>query len=114
MVKILHSQSTLTDRYQTTIPEPIRYALHLGKRDKIEYVIEDNGKVIISRLEEDDPVLGEFLSFLAHDIKKHPEHVKSISSALFSRAKSLVSDIEIDLDAPLSEKDEQHCRYQRK
>ncbi len=110
MVKILHSQSTLTDRYQTTIPEPIREALHLGKRDKIEYALEANGKVIISRAEQDDPVLGEFLSFLASDIKKHPEHVKSISAALFSRAQSLVSDIEVDLDAPLLEKDELHCR----
>lgn len=106
MGKILHSQSTLTDRYQTTIPEPVRHALHLGKRDKIGYVIDANGNVMLSRVDEDDPVLGEFLSFLANDIKKHPEHVKSINSALFSRAKSLVSDIKLDLDAPLSEKDE--------
>lgn len=106
MSKILHSQSTLTDRYQTTIPETIRVALHLDKRDKIEYAIGDNGKVMISRVGEDDPILGDFLSFLANDIKQHPEHIKSISSALFSRAQSLVSDIEIDLDAPLSDKDE--------
>jgi antitoxin PrlF len=106
MVKSLHSQSTLTDRYQTTIPEPIRDALHLNKRDKIEYVLDSNGKVMISRVEDDDPVLGEFLSFLANDIKKHPEHIKSISSSLVSRAQSLVSDIQIDLDAPLSDKDE--------
>lgn len=106
MSKVLHTKSTLTDRYQTTIPEPIRAALHLGKRDQIEYVIEDNGKVMISRADENDPVLGEFLSFLANDIKKHPEHIKPINSALFSRAKSLISDVKIDLDAPLSEKDE--------
>jgi antitoxin PrlF len=106
MGKVLHSQSTLTDRYQTTIPEPIRDALHLSKRDKIEYVIDHKGKVMISRVDEEDPILGEFLSFLANDIKKHPEHVKSINSALFSRAKSLISDVEVDLDAPLSEKDE--------
>lgn len=106
MVKVLHSQSTLTDRYQTTIPEPVREVLHLGKRDKIDYVVEGNGKVTISRAEEDDPVLGDFLSFIASDIKKHPEHVESINSALYSRAQSLVSDIKVDLDAPLSEKDE--------
>ncbi len=106
MNKVLHAQSTLTDRYQTTIPEPIREALHLDKRDKIEYAIDDKGKVMISRADENDPVLSEFLLFLTNDIKKHPKHIKSISSALFSRAQSLVSDIEIDLDAPLSEKDE--------
>lgn len=34
------SESTLTDRYQTTIPEPIRKALGLNKRDKIRYTIQ--------------------------------------------------------------------------
>ncbi|NBD32458.1 MAG: regulator, partial [Cyanobacteria bacterium] len=29
------SESTLTNRYQTTIPEPVRKALGLKKRDKI-------------------------------------------------------------------------------
>lgn len=106
MSKVLHTLSTLTDRYQTTIPETVRQALHLEKRDKIEYVIGDNGKVMISRLEEVDPVLGDFLSFIANDIQKHPEHIKSISSELYSRAKSLVSGVDIDLDAPLSDKDE--------
>lgn len=106
MSKILHAQSTLTDRYQTTIPEAIREALHLGKRDKIEYVIDDSGKVILSRASEDDPVLGEFLTFLANDIKKHPEHVNSISPTLFSRANSLTAGIEVDLDMPLSEMDD--------
>lgn len=106
MNKVLHAQSTLTDRYQTTIPEPIREALHLDKRDKIEYTIDNHGKVMLSRADEDDPALGEFLLFLTNDIKKHPKHISSISSALFSRAQSLVSGIEVDLDAPLSEKDE--------
>ena len=32
--------STLTDRYQTTVPEPVRRALKLGKRDKIHYAIQ--------------------------------------------------------------------------
>ena len=106
MAKVLHSLSTLTDRYQTTIPESIRNALHLGKRDKIEYSMDTSGKITISRAEEDDPVIGEFLSFITNDIKRHPEHIKSINSELFRRASSLVSDIEIDLNAPLSEKDE--------
>jgi len=107
MGKILRSKSSLTDRYQTTIPEPIREALHLNKRDKIEYVVDGNGKVMIARAsEDDDPVLDKFLLFLAKDMQNHPEHIKSINPTLFSRAKSLVADVEIDLDAPLSEKDE--------
>lgn len=106
MGKILQTKSTLTDRYQTTIPEPIREALHLGKRDKINYEIAENGKVMISRASEDDPMLGEFLNFIANDIKNNPAHVHAINSSLLNRAKSLVSNIEVDLDAPLSEKDE--------
>ena len=31
----LEVESTLTDKYQTTIPDPIRKALNLKKRDKI-------------------------------------------------------------------------------
>ncbi|HEX4045180.1 MAG TPA: type II toxin-antitoxin system PrlF family antitoxin [Gammaproteobacteria bacterium] len=106
MRKILHTKSTLTDRYQTTIPESIREALHLRKRDKITYDIEESGKVIISRANEEDPVLTQFLFFLVNDIKKNPSHVQSINASLLKRAQSLVSDIEVDLDAPLSEKDE--------
>ena len=59
-MKMLHAQSTLTDRYQTTIPESIRASLHLRKRDKISYTLEDNGKVLISRASEDDPCLVNF------------------------------------------------------
>lgn len=106
MSKILQAASTLTDRYQTTIPEPVRELLHLNKRDKITYTLEENGKVLISRTTEDDPILGDFLVFLANDIKNNPAHVHSISSNLINRAQSLVSGVEIDLDAPLDDKDE--------
>ena len=37
MAVTLEVQSTLTDRYQTTVPETVRRALQLGKRDKIHY-----------------------------------------------------------------------------
>lgn len=106
MSKVLRSLSTLTDRYQTTIPEPIREVLHLNRRDKIEYIVEDNGKVSLSRAEQDDPIIEYFLLFLVNDIKNHPENITALNSTLYSRAKSLVSDVEIDLNAPLSEKDE--------
>jgi len=106
MSKVLQAASTLTSRYQTTIPEPIRALLHLSKQDKITYTVEENGKVLISRANEDDPVLGDFLVFLAGDIKNNPSYVRSISRDLMSRARSLVSGVEIDLDAPLNDKDE--------
>ena len=37
MPATLEAESTLTDRYQTTVPETVRRALRLGKRDKIHY-----------------------------------------------------------------------------
>lgn len=106
MTRILQAASTLTDRYQTTIPEPVRELLHLTKRDKITYTLEENGQVLISRAIEDDPLLADFLVFLANDIKNNPFHVKSFSQALIDRARYLTDGIEVDLDAPLDEKDE--------
>jgi len=107
MNKLLQAASTLTDRYQTTIPEAVREILHLSKRDKITYTIEENGKVIISRANEEDPVLGEFLNFLANDINKNPAHVQSLSPDLVNRARQLIAGVEVDLDAPLDDEQDE-------
>ena len=101
------AESTLTDRYQTTVPESVRKALRLNKRDKIHYIIQPNGQVIMSRAQtEEDPVLGQFLNFLAQDMSENPQHIKPIGSDLLDRAQSLIKDVEFDIDAPLSEEDE--------
>jgi antitoxin PrlF len=102
------SESTLTDRYQTTIPDPVRKVLGLNKRDKICYTIQPDGQVVISRADqtESDPLLGQFLKFLAQDIEKNPQHLQAISSNLVSRVQSLVSEVELDLNASLSDEDE--------
>lgn len=102
------SESTLTDRYQTTVPDPIRKALGLQKRDKIAYTIQADGQVLISRVEEaeNDPLLGRFLQFLAADIEQNPQQITAINADLVSLAQSLVTDVEVDLDAPLSDEDE--------
>lgn len=49
MPATLEVESTLTDRYQTTVPETVRRALGLGKRDKIHYTIRPGGEVVLSR-----------------------------------------------------------------
>ncbi|MBV8884583.1 MAG: type II toxin-antitoxin system PrlF family antitoxin [Chroococcidiopsidaceae cyanobacterium CP_BM_RX_35] len=102
------SESTLTDRYQTTVPEPVRKVLGLNKRDKICYSIQSDGQVVISRADqtESDPILGQFLNFLARDIEKNPQHIQAISSDLVSHVQSLVAEVDLDLDAPLSDEDE--------
>ena len=109
MSAILEVESTLTDRYQTTVPETVRRALRLRKRDKIHYVIRPSGEVVLTRAndaEDDDPVLGQFLGFLAQDIAAHPERLQYMSSSLVQRVQSLVSEVSVDLDAPLLEDDE--------
>ena len=107
MPATLEAESTLTDRYQTTVPETVRRTLRLRKRDKILYVIRPSGEVVLTRASDaDDPVLGQFLGFLAHDIATHPERLQSVGSPFVQRVQSLVGEVEVDLDAPLSADDE--------
>jgi antitoxin PrlF len=104
----LSSESTLTDRYQTTIPDPVRQALGLNKRDKISYTIQPDGQVTIAKVEqtENDPILDRFLVFLAQDMEKNPQHLQALDSAWVNRVQALVADVDLNLDAPLLEEDE--------
>lgn len=108
MAAPLEAESTLTDRYQTTVPETVRRALKLGKRDKIHYTIRPSGEVVLTRadIHDDDPVLGQFLGFLAADITRHPERLKSVDAGLVQRLQSLVGGVDVDLDTALSADDE--------
>lgn len=107
MSATLELESTLTDRYQTTVPDAVRRALHLGKRDRIRYLVQDNGSVVLQRAGEvDDPVLGTFLDFLAKDISEHPQRVRAIDAGLAKRMHSLTKGIKVDLDAALDPADE--------
>lgn len=109
MPATLEAQSSLSDRYQTTVPEMVRRSLGLGKRDKLHYAIRANGEVVLSRAEcaeEDDPVLGQFLDFLSRDMAKHPERLQALDASLVQRLQSLTKGTEVDLDAPVSVDDE--------
>ena len=80
----LETESTLTDRFQTTVPSVVRQALHLNKKDKIKFVIQPNGIVILSRVEptERDPVVESFLAFVANDMQKHPEKLQGLTARM--------------------------------
>ena len=108
MAKILQTESTLTDRYQTTIPDIVRKTLGLNKRDKITYVINSDGTVTITRGEtsKEDPILAKFLNFLAQDMEQNPHHIQPVTLKTRERVRSLVEDVKIDLDAPLFDEDE--------
>ncbi|HOT84073.1 MAG: type II toxin-antitoxin system PrlF family antitoxin [Defluviicoccus sp.] len=109
MSAFLEAESTLTDRYQTTVPETVRRALKLGKRDKIHYTIRPDGEVVLRRAaptDGNDLVLGQFIEFLARNMADHPERLQAVDSGLVERIHSLVGHVEVDLDAPLPADDE--------
>ena len=87
----------------------MRRALRLGKRDRIQYTIRPDGKVVLTRAvasESDDPGLVPFLGFLARDMVEHPERLQAMDASLAKRIKALVGGVDVDLDAPLSADDE--------
>ena len=103
------AESTVTDRYQTTVPDAIRRVLKLGKRDKLRYSVQPDGAVILERVPSEDvqdPVLGEFLAFLSRDIEAHPDRLKAFDGSLRERIQALVGHVDVDLDKPLSPDDE--------
>jgi antitoxin PrlF len=108
MATLSKDVSTLTDRYQTTVPLGVRKLLKLNKGDKIRYCTEPSGRVYIElmRTDAEDPALGAFLDLIEADIAAHPERIRGFSGALQDRLKALVGDIEIDLDETLSPEDE--------
>lgn len=101
----LEAESTLTARYQTTVPETVRRALQLSKRDRIHYSIRANGEVVLTRAEPDDPALAAFLGFLANDLASHPEHLQVLDAGLVERLQGLASGVEINLNEALPDED---------
>ena len=103
-------ESALTDRYQTTVPQPVRRALGLHKRDRIRYAFRANGEVVLQRVSpvpiDEDPALGPFLTLLEQDIASHPERLQPVTADLAQRLQALVGDVEVDLNAPLPDENE--------
>ncbi len=103
------AHSTLTDRFQTTVPEPVRRALKLHKRDKLQFNISATGEVRLPRMppsEAGDPALGPFLQLLAEDMAQRPAGVKAVDAALLRRVRALTRGVAFDLDCALDPKDE--------
>lgn len=82
------SELTLTDRYQTTILQP-------------------DGTVAIDRVTqtESDPILKPYLDLLAQDIEHNPQRLQSISADLVDRIRSIVSDVDVDLNESIIDED---------
>ena len=109
MAVIIEAESKLTERYQTTVPEAIRRALRLDKGGKLRYTIRRDGAVVLSSAAASqvaDPVMSQFLSFLARDMARHPQRLRAIDPSLARRIHTLVGDVRVDLDAALSPADD--------
>ncbi len=92
--EILEIPATITARGQTTVPAAIRKMLALGKRDQVVFCGLADGTVVIAkkkaRADEDAPVVGKFLEFLARDMTKEPARLRPVPKSLVSRSKALI------------------------
>ena len=96
---ILEAESTLTDRYQTTIPGPIRKALGLDKRDKVVYRLSGSGKVSLVRARSKpvvDAALGPFLALLDKRLKSHPKRIVAYGRKEAEDDLALVKGVKLD------------------
>lgn len=99
---LVTAESTLTDRYQTTIPEVVRKALGLGKRDKLEFLLDETGAVRLKKAqdleEHEDPTLMAFLDLLAKDIEQNPQNLREVDDSFWLAIDKLTEGVEVDLD----------------
>lgn len=107
MGALLEIETTITERGQTTVPSAIRKALGVGRQGKIVFRQMDDGSIMITSKptghEVDDPVIASFLTFLERDMAGHPEALVPLSEELLNRGKARIENVEVDLDAPLTD-----------
>lgn len=102
-MSILRKISTITDKGQTTVPKPVREALGICAGDRIAFVIDENRRVVMERVDdnEEDPVIEGFLDLLARDMERNPaSSILSMPEPLRRRMAALRGG-EIDLEAPI-------------
>jgi antitoxin PrlF len=92
-------QSTLTARYQTTIPTEVRRRLGLQGGDQITYRFTEEGRVELMRESSEDPILGAMLDALEHDVATHSERLVAVDEAMVQGLKKW--DLDVDLDEDL-------------
>lgn len=99
-------ESTLTDRFQTTIPKGVREALGLRRGDRLAYRLEGD-RVVIAKADAvetlDDPALGPFLDLIERDLSERPHAIRPVAGAYADELRQLIADVDIDLDAALED-----------
>jgi antitoxin PrlF len=108
-MKKIEVNAALTERYQTTVPEPVRRALNLQKRDRINFQILPSGAVLLAKAEPGDltdPAIGAFLNFLEQDLVSNPSSLSLLTLQHVKELQALAKGIQFDLDEPLSPEDD--------
>jgi len=98
----LEEVSTITAKGQTTVPKAVRQVLGVDAGDRIAFRVDGQRVTVVAAgPAHEDPVVGNFLEFIAKDIAQHPNAVKALSKDFASRMANLVKGKKVDLDAPI-------------
>jgi antitoxin PrlF len=91
----------------TAVPAAIRKMLALGKRDQVVIRGLADGTVVIAKkvaqVEDGDPVIGKFLSFLARDMAKEPSRIRPVPLHSCAAARTWLRTSRSIFDAPLAD-----------
>ncbi|MEN9798502.1 MAG: hypothetical protein RL653_2198 [Pseudomonadota bacterium] len=98
----IEERSTLTAKGQTTVPRAIRQFLGLKEGDELAFRVEGQQVVVVAvEAEHEDPIVGEFLRFLARDMAKRPRALEPLSREFAGRVRKLVKGTRVNLEAPI-------------
>ena len=93
---ILTAESTLTTRYQTTIPDAVRKVLGLGKNDRLVYRVTEVGEVRLAKAgaqDAEDPALVPFLALLDKRLEARPDLVVPYTDADADQDRALIKGV---------------------
>lgn len=107
---VFEIEATVTERGQTTVPAQVRKMLALKKTGRLVFRGMSDGTIEVARKEESkvhtDPIISEFLGFLERDMaERRIAAIRPVPKGFLDDLRDL-SDVEIDLNAPLTGDDE--------
>lgn len=99
MAVTVEERSKITSKGQTTVPVAVRRALGVSLGDEIAFVVDEHG-VSVRRVEteQEDPVIGAYLDFLARDMAKNPQNIVPFPTDLAKRMAELTEGVMFDPD----------------
>ena len=68
--------ATVTTKGQVTIPKEVREHLGVETGDRLSFVVQEDGTVIVKPITHHVRELGGLLQRSGHDLERHPHHVR--------------------------------------